>query len=357
MQEILYIQEFYYYIIALLLFCMAFSLISYWDSAWRKVINVVVFLFAGFAVYYLGSRESNIGIDTSNYKYTFYLYEYAKAFTFRKDFLFDFLTYIFAKTTTFNNLLIFCAFIYVFGAWYGFRKIFSTNVYLSFLMFIISPYFFQMGINVMRSGMAASLFLVAIGFYYKKQSKWKVILFLVMSLLIHLSMVWPLLMFFVAYFIRKTHFLFLIWLGSIILGLLKIDILSGIISQLGILGERFMIYTKTNEEYGTWSNFLIFGVFPVLFGLYNIFLRNYKEKFYIHLMNAYILIHIPYIILINSEFALRMGYLAEFMMPIILLYPLLVTPSINIKFSKFKLSFLFLILFLIKAYKILEVTT
>lgn len=82
---------------------------------------------------------------------------------------------------------------------------------------------------------------------------------------------------------------------------------------------------------------------------------KYKNDFYTLLVNSYILIHIPYLILINTEFASRLGYLAEFMMPILLMFPLLVDPVIKIRYVYFKLSLIIFLIFMIKAYKILIV--
>ncbi|MDY3317568.1 EpsG family protein [Riemerella anatipestifer] len=356
MEEILYIQEFYHYTIIFLVVCIIFSWLSYWDGVWKKFLIFSSLVFASFSVYYLGNRDSSIGVDTSNYKYTFYLYEHAESFVFRKDFLFDLLTYLFAKVTEFNYFLMFCAFVYVYGVWYGLRKIFGINLFLAFSIFIIYPYFFQMGINVMRSGMAASIFIVAVGLYYKNQNQWKVIALLMISLLIHLSMLLPLIVFLLTKkLIRNTSIVLSLWLFSILLGSLKINFLPAIVNQFVLLGERFGSYTQINEESNAWSNFIIFGIFPVIFGCYNIFIKKFKDPFYMRLINSYMLIHIPYIVLINSEFSLRLGYLAEFMMPILILYPFVYNPSIQMNLYRFKLSVLFFVIFIIKAYKILIV--
>lgn len=356
MEEVLYIKEFYNYTIIFLLLCIMFSFLGYLGDSWNKILKIFILGFAGLAVWYLGSRESSIGVDTYNYKYVFtYIYQDANSFEVRKDPFYDFLSYTFSKFTDFNTFLTFCAFIYVFGAWLGFQKIFKKNAILPFLVFIISPYFFQMGINVMRSGMASSLFLVALGVYYEKNKKWKVGIFLLLSILLHLSMVLPLVVFFIVRYIKKTHFIFLFWLIGLLMNVADINFIAPIISNLGLLGDRFAMYTEEGSGSSGWANFVVFGMMPILIGLYNVFIRKYKDDFYIYLLNAYMLLHIPYIILMKTEFALRIGYLAEFMMPILLVYPFVINPKINIKLIRFKFGVLFFLLFMVKAYKILIV--
>lgn len=354
MAELLYIKEFYIYLLVFLFITISVSFFTYIEkkSAF-KITNFITIAFGFFTVFYLGMRSYDIGIDTKNYRYAFNIIKDQESFSIRKDPFYDFISYLFGKILDFQSLLIFCAFLYVFGALIGLKKIFKENYFLPFLLFLITPYFFQFGINVMRSGVAASVFLVAIGYYYTNDKKWKTIVAFIFSICFHISMLVPLLIFFIARYIKKTKYIFIAWLASIVLGILKINILVGLVSFLSDFTTRLGHYAENEGEQSSWGNFLIFGAFPVLFAVYNIFVLKYKHNFYKWLTNAYMLTHIPYIILINTEFALRLGYLAEFMMPILLLFPMLIEPKIKIKYMRFKLSLILLLIFLIKAYKIL----
>lgn len=352
----LYTQEYYYYLIVFLCLLILISLKSYFQYHYNgKSVNVIVILFSAFITYYIGSRDINIGGDTPNYKYAFQVYEQAREFEIRKDPLYDYLAYTFAKVFNFQAFLTFCAFLYVFGALYGFKKIFKENYFLPFLVFLISPYFIGWGVNVMRSGIAASLFLIGLGFYYKKGKIWKVILCVLGSVLFHLSMLVPLLFFFITRYIKNTKIIFFVWISSILLSFFDINIIAQLVSIFDIFTARIGNYTVNEGDRSYWNNFLIFGVFPVIFAMCNILILKYKNDFYKWMINAYMLTHIPYIVLLDSQFGLRLGYLAEFMMPIILLFPLLINPELKIKYDRFKLSIFIFIIFMIKAYKVLTI--
>lgn len=354
MADLLYIQYYYYLLISFLLLMVSVSLFSYGKSnSWKSISNSLLILFGAFTTYYLGTRGVDIGIDTSNYKYSFQIQEKLDSFAIRKDPLYDLLTYIFSHFFNFKIFLTFCAFIYVFGALYGFKMIFKEQYYLPALIFFISPYFFQFGINVMRNGMAASLFLIGVGKYYKNAKFRKAFVWFLISIFIHLSMLLPLAVLLITKWIKNTKVIFTFWLLSILLALFNINILVGIISYFDIIAVRFSGYTTTNSETSSWPNLLIFGILPVLFAVYCVIVKNYKDSFYIRLLNTYMLVHIPYIILINSTYALRVAYLAEFLMPLLLLYPVLVNPIIRAKFRRLSISTLILVVFLVKAYKIL----
>jgi len=356
MLDLLYIQKYYYYFIAFISFIILISVLSYSRrTSWQAIIKFAVYIFAFFTIYYLGSRDINIGVDTFRYEQNFLEYKYSSSFQISKDPFYDFLSYILSRFFEFSTLLFLCAFIYVFGALYGLRKIFKENYFLPFLVFIISPYFINSGINVMRSGVASSLFLAGLGLYYERGMKWKTASFFILSVLFHISLLVPLFCFILTRFIKNTKVIFIAWLISIVLGILKINVIITLVQNLGLFEARIGSYANNDGDRVFWLNFVIFGFIPVVLGVYNILILKYKDGFYTWLVNAYMLIHIPYIILINSQFGSRLGYLAEFMLPIILLFPLLNNPLIKINYARINLSIIIFIVFMLKAYKVLVI--
>ena len=317
--------------------------------------GLVITSFILFTIYYLGSRGVQIGFDTFRYEATFSAYENSSSFFIRKDPFFDYLTFIFSKFLDFKALLLFCSTIYILGAFYAFRLIFKEYYYLPFLVFLIYPYFMNMGINVIRSGVSSSLFLVGIGVFYRHQSLKKALFWISISIMFHISMLIPLLFFICGVFLKNTKIIFIIWLISIIMAFLGINVIANFISIIANFTSRIGNYAVNDGGESSWINFIMFGFFPVIFAVYFILIKKYKDNFYTWLVNAYMLIHIPYIILINTQFASRIGYLAEFMMPLLLMYPLLIGKKTEIHFFNFKLCILIFIVFLVKGYKVLIV--
>lgn len=355
MEELLYIQKYYHYLIFFLLTCFLLIFKGYIrNKTGENLIAFTVILFAIFTVNYIGSRTIEIGIDTYNYKYAFDFYSRAEKFEIRKDPFYDLLSFSFSKIANFRVFLTFNAFLYVFGALYSFRKIFKKDYYFPFMIFLISPYFFQFSINVMRNGVAASLFLIGLALYYVGEKKWKIFTCLLFAGLFHISIFFVLIAFVLTYFIKSTWIIFLSWLTAILLGLLKLNIISKLVTIVELFTTRASAFIINDAGKSSWRNFLIFGAFPVLFGVYNVILKKCNDVFFKRLLNIYMIMHIPYIILINSTRALRLGYLADFMMPILVLYPIFSnSPVLKIRYIKLRLTGLIFVLFMIKAYKIL----
>ncbi|TXD48922.1 EpsG family protein [Polaribacter sp. IC073] len=352
--NIFYIQDYYHYLISFIGILIILSFLSYFKNKRPKFsFTIPVISFALFTVYYIGNRNVYIGVDTIRYENAFLYYKNLQEFEIRKDLFYDLLSFLISRFSDFQTLLIFCAFLYVFGALYGLKKIFKKEYYLAFFVFLISPYFFGNGISAIRSGVAASLLLLGLGVYYEKGNTWKVILLIILSILFHISMFVPVLFLFLTRFVKNTKAIFVLWSISILLGILKINIIMPVVEAFDTFASRMDTYAVNEGERDFWMNFVIFGFFPVVFAVYNILILKYKNDFYKWIVNAYMLIHVPYIVLINSEYGLRLGYLAEFMMPIILIFPLLIDPKIKIKYVHLKLGILIFCVFMIKAYKVL----
>lgn len=352
--DILFIQEYYHYLIIFFVVLIFLIFLNYLKKNNRNVeVNFVIFIFALFTVYYIGSRDLYVGVDTIRYKNTFEQYQSTSGFFVRKDFFYDYLNYIIGKVTNFHGLLLINATLYIMGAWYGLKKIFKKDYILPFLIFLISPYFINNGINVMRSGIATSIFIVGVALFYTKSKVWKWLSLLLVSVLFHLSLLVPLTFFLITRYFNRTKLIFFVWLTSIFLSVLNINIIASLLPFLDFIADRAGAYVETSEEQNSWVNFFIFGFFPVAFGIYNILILKYKDLFYKWLMNTYMLAHIPYIILISSEYASRLAFLSEFMMPILIMYPLLINPVIQVKYYRLRYAILIFFVFIIKAYKIL----
>ena len=205
----------------------------------------------------------------------------------------------------------------------------------------------------MRSGVAASTFVFGLGMFYSKAKKWKWISVMTISCLFHISMFIPLMFFTLTRYFQRTKLIFVFWVASIAMAVLNINIIARLVAVIDFMSARAGGYVEVTDEENSWVNFFIFGFFPVMFGLYNIVILKYKDYYYRWFVNAYMLTHIPYIVLISTKFASRLGYMAEFMMPILLMYPLLVNLVLKIKYSRLKLTILIFVIFLVKAYKVL----
>lgn len=347
--EYSFIKDYYLFLIfyfALLIFYSLLNDINF-NFVRYRLFHVLTIVFTFLVALKIGFRELDIGTDTRNYHYMYY-YNYLSG-----DFLYDFLSYLFHKLhLKFEVFMTFCALIYMFATLYACKVVFKYNYFYVYIIFLMYPYFMLFGINGVRNGMAASIFLLGLSQLYKNKKRQSFFLF-ICSLLIHLSMLVPALLFLFRKYISNTSLLLLVWLFSILL-LLNVNILYTIVPLIPVIGPRFGSYFAIFLNEYDLNSFLIFGIPPVLFGFYSIYVKKFKEYFYINLLNIYVVIHIFYILSLKTVFAIRIGYLAEFMMLFLIGFPLFSPIVINKnRFLNFKWSVFIFSLFIVKAYKIL----
>lgn len=164
-------------------------------------------------------------------------------------------------------------------------------------------------------------------------------------------MLLPLLMFIISKYFSQTKLLFILWLLCVLFylsGISITDFLGGTVVTMGKLGGY--LNDLENNSNTAWINFLIYGSSPVLMGIYFVCVKKYRDKIYLRLLNTYILTNCVYVLVMNLSFSVRFAYLSEFLMPIVLIYPIIKKLG---TFRFLQLSFIFIVMFFIKAIKIL----
>ena len=80
---------------------------------------------------------------------------------------------------------------------------------------------------------------------------------------------------------------------------------------------------NTSYQVGFRVDFIIYSLTPIIIGYYFIFKKKFRDNFYTLLYNSYILTNIFWILVIRANYTYRFAYLSWFMMPFIMVYPLL----------------------------------
>ena len=286
--------------------------------------SFVTISIAIFITYYFGSRDPWIGVDTQVYIRSFYNKDFD--ILTEKDILFGLLRTFFSAYSNVTTFLIFCSFVYIGFALYAFYRIFDKQYCYAFLLFLISPAFIMLGINVIRSGMAASIFLLAISMRKQKY----VMFWMFMSVLMHISMLIPVLLFCFFYFMRGKWCLilkccYLFWIGAIVLAVLNINILPFASSfVLKLFQDRAtMFLTIGKMEVAVFSLANFFYILPILLSLYYVFYKKNVDIRYIVLLEIYIVTNAIFFLFLRIPFSERLGYLSSFMFPILCFYPYL----------------------------------
>lgn len=359
MEELAYIGYYYKFLFFFLLLVCFFTFFTYLKEGSKNYFFLYLFssLIIIFTILYIGGRSEDIGVDTSAYLYAYNIFAGKASFEIRKDVFYDLLSYFFSRFSSFNGLLTFCASIYVGTAAISFYNVFKKYAVYALAIFLISPNFFQFGINVMRNGLAASIFLLGLSLYYlNPEKKYRYYALLFLSFLFHASMIVPFLVFFITKYFKNTNFFISVWLLSMVISILNIPFINVLLNTFSTFGDsRAEMYVSQNEEisaFSLWSNFLLFKAIPVYVGIYFYQIRKFRDPFFIRLLNFYLILSSLYILAIKLEFALRFAYLSEFLTPILLLYPFVYDKELKMRFKFLKLSSFFLLLFLIKSVKV-----
>lgn len=261
--------------------------------------------------------------DTSNYTILFNhfdpsVHKYEPGFNILMKFGIDFLNI--------RLFYVLCACLYIIPVYIAFRKWFQNYAFYALAIHISMLSFWGYGINGIRNGLAASIFIFSFLFYEKKPAMF---LFMLISVTFHNSMIVPLLAFIVSLFYKNTRIYTAIWFLSVIFSLFFGSVIENLpfhslISSGGRI-DHFFVNELEGEtvQRGFRIDFIIYSFIPILLGLYYLYKLKFNDTFYVVLLNTYIVANSVWIILIRATFTNRIAYLSWFIMSVILIYPLL----------------------------------
>lgn len=245
-----------------------------------------------------------------------------------KDVGFAYFTYI---TSKFMNLTMYyglIALIYVLPVFIVLKKRFPKHYFWPLIMFVTSFSFWGYGVNGLRNGMAASLVIASC--FITKKMKIRLMLF-ALAITLHKSVLLPIIIFFVTKYIKNYKVYILLWVASVILSLTVGNFFENFFATLDLFGndsrlEGYLIsegvYNERFSMIGFRWDFLLYSMLPILLGYYYLNNKKYSDELYIRLFNTYVGANAFWVILINAAYSNRFAYLSWFLMPIILIYPL-----------------------------------
>lgn len=203
------------------------------------------------------------------------------------------------------------------------KRILPQYRFLMFLMTISSLGFLSYGVNVIRAGLALSVFLIVLS----RKFDWFIrIALLLLSILIHKSFLLPAAVYvFTHIYNRRDNFLPL-WIISLIVSLVSGSFFVNIFGEyFSTVDTRVVDYTTSNiQNYkvGFRWDFILFSLVPIVLAfIYK--KRRYNDKFFNHILSLYIITNSVWLLLIRMPFTDRIAGLSWFLIPFITLYPLL----------------------------------
>ena len=276
------------------------------------------------AVFGITNCPADLGSD--KYRYL-EMFQYADSLDFSKDIAWQYFTYL-SKNILINEWLYFLVIaLFYIGCYNIFAKKYFGERYKSYFLVLAigSMGFYAYGINTLRAGMALGFVLLA--FCYRKNKLIYVLISLI-AISFHKSMVLPLTLFYCLHFYKNVKTCIIVWMIMLIISFLNIGILSELIQSLfSDVDERVVSYMSAteNDSYvkaGFRWDFIVYSVFPIFMGYYYVMKKNFKEEFYIQVLNTYILANAFWLVVIRIPYSDRFAYLSWFLAPFILIYPL-----------------------------------
>lgn len=228
-----------------------------------------------------------------------------------------------------------CAFIYVFPLYLASKKIFKDYWFYCFFALVISFSFWAYGTNGIRNGIGTSLFIYALS----RDRKTATLAIIIISVLIHTSMILPTIAYVISLFYKNLKILLLAWLFAIPLSLALGSFWENFFLGLGLVEESRVIgYFSDDAAYldniveikvGFRWDFLIYSSIGVLAGYYYIFKMKFDDLFYNRLFAIYLMCNALWILVIRANFSNRFAYLSWFLLGILIVYPLLKVSLFN----------------------------
>lgn len=313
-------------IVLILLHSYTLNLADFRNKVFIKGYGIVILI---FTIIYMGFRPNHeIFADMRGYGYNFQRYQEGDLMRLEKgsDYLFELYTYLCGKVMGLRGYYVTCAIIYVLPLYSVSKKWFKEYWFYSFFMFIVSFSFWSYGTNGIRNGLASSIFIYALS----KEKLKNQILFFVIAVGFHKSMLLPLFGFIISKLNISHKKILVFWLLTIPFSLVFGTYFEIFFANLGF-DDRLSYLTDSRYDdlfssSGFRWDFLLYSAVPVYIGWYFLTKHKIKDDLYNVLYITYVISNAFWILIIQASFSNRFAYLSWFMMAVIIIYPFILLP-------------------------------
>ncbi|MDR2917484.1 MAG: EpsG family protein [Tannerella sp.] len=242
----------------------------------------------------------------------------------------------FIREFTSNELLFFfiTACIYISGYCVFIKKYIPPNYFFYFLVACCASFgFYSYGTNTIRSGIALSFLLTA---FALKDKRILFFIFVLIAAMFHKSMLIPAAVFFSAFYIRHARFYLLIWILVFFISYVDIPGVGFFIQEtFDDVDSRIISYISgpvaPDYKVGFRWDFVIYSVLHIIYGLYYMADKGFDDPFYRQIFNTYVGVNAVWLLMIRVPYTDRFAYLSWFLIPFILLYPVIKSDSGSFK--------------------------
>ena len=297
------------------------------NGMWGLLYTILLILYMG-----LRPITAHAFGDTLNYAISFYnIADSSEPFRWlwNKEWLFHNLMYWFAKNSDVHTFFLLCAFLYIGSLWIAMARIFKNYYYIPLLIIFSMFTFWQYGVNGIRNGLGASIFIMAMS-YVNKPTIMICIGFLACGF--HKSIYLMMAAGGLAWFVKNSYYYLAGWIACVGISYVAGFRIQNFLAGIGF-GEddRFSGYLTGDNMIGEvvqmsmvfrWD-FLAYSAIGVAVGYYFIFRRNFKDEYYHWIYNTFLATNAFWVLIIRAAYSNRFAQISWFIMPIVLIYPFL----------------------------------
>jgi hypothetical protein len=306
---------------SLLSFCVLFMLMplfKYYNlqRAIGSNLNFKVFIILLLPILFIGFRDAfgdrlYLG-DTLVYTNMYQKLSVSNNLVFDKDPGFYFFMKFFANWISVKWFYVLCASLYVILPYVAFKKWFGNNAFIALVMFVVSMSFWGYGINGLRNGLATSFFIYALGCVHT--NKIKMIVFMIFAYTFHQTLLLPILIYFLTLKFTNTKLFIILWLLMVVVSFFLGDFFNVLLSDISKLidfgaarGQDIFADEYDGKEMlrGYRFDFILYSGLPILFGHIYTTKKKFLDKFYIQLLNIYILSNVVWLFVIYAAYSNR----------------------------------------------------
>ena len=149
-----------------------------------------------------------------------------------------------------------------------------------------------------------------------------------LAILVHKTLLLPVLAYTATLLFNNPKHYLKFWIACIPLSLVLGGLFTSTFTALGFGDERLNAYLSGGGNSFRFD-FLLYSASAVVTGWYFIYKKQFKDKVYNHLFNAYLATNAFWILVIRANFSNRFAYLSWFMMGVVIIYPFLKHPINN----------------------------
>ena len=201
------------------------------------------------------------------------------------------------------------------------KRLFPRDSYVAFLVFLAAFSTFSYGVNGIKAGLAASVFILAISYREKLIISIPLVL---LTYTLHHSMPIAIVAFLISLINRNVKITFYFWIFCLIMAIFHVTYFQTLFAGLtDESGSRYLITNSDSFVTGFRLDFIIYSMMPILIGWRHIRRHKVISKTYNTLLQTYTLANSVWLLCIYASFTNRIAYLSWFLYPIVLIYPYL----------------------------------